>query len=281
MTDLPTLADVVELLDELYPPHLAEDWDSVGLIAGDPRESVRRVLVALDPLECIGAEALEAGADLVITHHPLFLRGTSTVAATSGKGRLVHTLIRSGCALFNAHTNADAVAGGVADVLADLVGMSEERRPLKPASSDPRIGIGRLGRLQEPTTVRELAERLADAVPATPSGVRIGGDPERRVEVLAVCPGAGDSLLEDASRSGADAYITADLRHHPASEHLEAGGIPLITASHYATEWPWVPACAATLGEASRQRGWDLEVSYSTTCTEPWSTFIPASKGQS
>jgi dinuclear metal center YbgI/SA1388 family protein len=123
-----TLGDVVAALEELYPPALAEPWDAVGLVCGDPGAPVSRVLVAVDPVEAVAAEALDAGCDLLVTHHPLYLGGTTSVAADDPKGRLVHRLVKGDCGLYVAHTNADRTfPGGVSDALAalfDLRGLS-------------------------------------------------------------------------------------------------------------------------------------------------------------
>lgn len=129
----PRLADVVRLLEQRYPPATAEPWDAVGLVAGDPDAPVRKVLLAVDPVATVVDEALEWGADLVVTHHPLLLRGVHSVAATTFKGALLHRLVRGGCALLAAHTNADAATGGVADALADAFGLLD----VVPLVADP------------------------------------------------------------------------------------------------------------------------------------------------
>ncbi|GAA2528026.1 Nif3-like dinuclear metal center hexameric protein [Rarobacter incanus] len=131
------LRDMVRLLDEWYPPHLAEPWDSVGLIVGDLDAPIRKIMVALDPVEDTVEQALAYGADLLVTHHPLFLKPVHQVSSGTYKGALVHRLIRGGCALFNAHTNADRAAGGVADSLAEALGLVDVR-PLDPATTDAR-----------------------------------------------------------------------------------------------------------------------------------------------
>jgi len=118
-----TLADVVRVLERRYPPGTAESWDAVGLVAGDPAAPVRRVLLAVDPVADVVDEALDWGADLVVTHHPLLLRGVHSMAATTFKGALLHRLVRGGCGLFAAHTNADAATRGVADALAGALGL--------------------------------------------------------------------------------------------------------------------------------------------------------------
>ena len=128
---MPTLGDVTALLDEWYPPHTADDWDAVGLVCGDPDADVRRILLAVDPVTAVADEAIEAGAQLLVTHHPLFLKGVHGVAATDPKGRVVHRLLGAGCGLFTAHTNADAPAGGVSESLALALGLVDPR-PLEP-----------------------------------------------------------------------------------------------------------------------------------------------------
>ncbi|MDT7545437.1 MAG: hypothetical protein QOE99_1547 [Actinomycetota bacterium] len=360
------LAEIVGVLDDLYPPGWAESWDAVGLVAGDPDAIVRRVLFAVDPVAAVVEEAAERGADLLVTHHPLYLRGTTTVAATDPKGRVVHRLIAGGCGLFVAHTNADVAWPGVSDALAELFGLRDVQ-PLQPLAADPldklvvfvpvadadRVldavaaegagaigdydrcawrttgegtfrplpgaspsvgavgevatvdearlevvlprgrraavvramlavhpyeepafdvlelatvaghrGLGRVGRLPEPQTVEQLTQQAARVLPATASGVRSGGDPARVVETLAVCGGAGDSLLTEAGRM-ADAFLTADLRHHPASEAPE--GLALLDAAHWATEWPWLADAAARLTEVT-----SVDPAVSTLVTDPW-----------
>lgn len=360
------LSDVTRSLDALYPPALAEPWDAVGLVCGDPDAPVRKVLLAVDPVEAVAREALALGCDLLVTHHPLYLRGTTSVAADDPKGRVVHALVRGGCGLFVAHTNADRAVGGVNDALAalfDLRGTS----PLEPAAQErdklvvfvpvtdadrvraaltdagagaigdydsctwetagtgrfrplpgatpavgevgrleavpevrleavlPRrlrrtavaavlaahpyetpaydvvpladapgdVGLGRVGDLPAPLRLGALVERAAQVLPATSWGVRGSGDPDLLVSRLAVCGGAGDSAIGSAVAAGAQAYLTSDLRHHPASE----AGLALLDAAHWATEWPWLSAAAAAL---TRVVG--VETVVSTLCTDPWTT---------
>ncbi|MGH3380614.1 MAG: Nif3-like dinuclear metal center hexameric protein, partial [Actinoallomurus sp.] len=138
------LADVVGILEDRYDPGWAESWDAVGLVCGDPEAEVRRVLFAVDPVTEVVDEALEWGADLIVTHHPLLLRPVHGVPATTPKGRLVHRLITGGVALFTAHTNADVADPGVSDALARAVGLAGPLRPLRPSADDPRRGLGRV-----------------------------------------------------------------------------------------------------------------------------------------
>jgi dinuclear metal center YbgI/SA1388 family protein len=363
------LSDVVAVLERLYPPVWAESWDAVGLVLGDPDAEVRRVLLAVDPVEAVAAQAVDGGYDLLITHHPLWLRGTTSMAATTPKGRLATRLVRAGCGLFVAHTNADVADPGVSDALAATLGL-RDLRPLQPRPTDPldklvvfvptadvarlldalaeagagqvgdyercawtttgtgtfrplpgaspaigevgrvetveetrlelvlprarrsrvlramlsahpyeepaydvlelaaldgRRGLGRVGELPEPLTLRALTERAASVLPATVWGVRSAGDPDLVVRTLAVCGGSGDALLGAAARSGAQAYLTADLRHHPASEAPE--GLALLDAAHWATEWPWLAELAARLASEAR-----LDTTVSRIVTDPWTS---------
>lgn len=130
MSDV-TVGDIRRILDEAYPPALAESWDKVGLICGDPTESVKRVGLALDCTQAVADKAVDMGLDMLIIHHPLLLRGVTSVAADEPKGKVIHTLIRGGVALFSAHTNADSARPGVNDKLAELVGISAGR-PIAP-----------------------------------------------------------------------------------------------------------------------------------------------------
>ena len=128
---MPTVADVIHALDELYDPALAEPWDAIGLVCGAPEASVRRVLFAVDPVAVVVEEAIRREVDLLVTHHPLYLKGTTSVAATEPKGRLVHRLIAAGIALHVVHTNADAADPGVSDALAGCLGLLDVA-PLQP-----------------------------------------------------------------------------------------------------------------------------------------------------
>ncbi|GAA2464793.1 Nif3-like dinuclear metal center hexameric protein [Winogradskya humida] len=237
----PTVREVVAALDARYPRAWAEQWDRVGPVLGDFDRPVRTVLCVVDCVPETVEEAVEAGADLIVAHHPLLLKGVSSVAPDTFKGRIVHRLIKADVALYVAHTNADVANPGVSDALAARLGLVLTR-PLVP-SEDGR-GIGRVGELAEPLTLAELTAFVADQLPSTAAGVRAAGDPDRVIRTLAVSGGSGDSFLRDAAAAGADAYLCADLRHHPASEHLAAGGPALLDVAHWASERPWLDEVA-------------------------------------
>ncbi len=133
------VGDCIEILDTLYDPAWAEEWDAVGLTAGSPSADVERVHFAIDPTPEVAAEAVAAGAQLLVTHHPLFLRGVHAVAQTSAGGDVISTLIRGGCALFTAHTNADVARPGVSDALAALLGVADTS-PVAPLGESQQPG---------------------------------------------------------------------------------------------------------------------------------------------
>ncbi|VBA59276.1 Nif3-like dinuclear metal center hexameric protein [Mycobacterium attenuatum] len=364
------LADVIEVLDQVYPPRLAESWDSVGLVCGDPADVVDSVTVAVDATAAVVEEVPANG--LLLAHHPLLLRGVDTVAASTPKGALVHRLIRSGRSLFTAHTNADSASPGVSDALAQALGLTVEAvldrlaaatdldkwviyvpcehadavraavfdagagnigdyshcswsvtgtgqfLPLDGASpaigsigtvervaedrvevvapararaavlaamrvahpyEEPAfdifalipppadVGLGRIATLPHPEPLRDFVSRVGAALPATSWGVRAAGDPALLVSRVAVCGGAGDSLLGAAAAAGVQAYVTADLRHHPADEHCRSSAVALIDLAHWASEFPW---CGQAAGVLRSHFGASLPVRVSTLRTDPW-----------
>jgi dinuclear metal center YbgI/SA1388 family protein len=282
-----SVADVGAALDRHFPPAWAEEWDRIGLVLGEPTAPVRRVLCVVDCVPATVAEALATRADLILAHHPLLLRGVSSVAPTTYQGRIVHELIKNDVALFVAHTNADVASPGVSDALAARLGLTDLRPLRPPAAGSPAAGrgsggsaarggdgeagaaagrgIGRIGRLSHPMTVAQLAAHAAAVLPPTSWGVRAAGDPDRTVRTVAVSGGAGDSYLTDATAAGVDAYLTSDLRHHPANDHLAAGGPALLDAAHWATERPWLDAVAEVL-----RRELSVEAVVSDLDTDPW-----------
>lgn len=269
-----TIADLVAATELLWPSAGAESWDSFGLVAGRPDWSVSRVLVAVDATQATVDEAIAGDYDLLLTHHPLLLRGVSSIAADTYKGSLVTDLILGQCGLLSAHTNADVVESGATSVLARHL-LLEDVSVIAPTSSET-VGIGRVGTLPEPLALGELARAIADFIPSTASGVRVAGDWAQPVQRVALCSGAGDALLAHPDVRQADVYITSDLRHHPAQESREqaalVGGPALIDISHWASEWLWCEGAAASLASAIP----GLVVDVSDLNTDPWNFVVHA-----
>jgi len=280
-----TLRDVVAVLESLYPPETAADWDRVGLVAGDLDQPVRTILFALDPTLAVIDEAVRCEADLLVTHHPLLLRGVHSVATTTAKGASVTALLAGGVALYVAHTNADVADPGVSTVLADALGLTSQR-PLTEIGGRP---AGRVGELPVAVPLREFAEALADALPATVGGMRVSGQPDAIVHRVAVMGGSGDDQFDAVRASGADVFVTADLRHHPVLEAREEArhGTPyLVDAGHWATESLWLTSARErvleALGEDPTPGAEPTRVvgRLSSVRTEPWTFVVGANRAQ-
>lgn len=275
----PTLSQVMHAMESLWPLSLQAGWDASGVVAGRPEQRIERIHWAVDPVQAVADEAIEFGADLLITHHPLFLKPVNSMAATTFKGKVIHSLVENSCALVTAHTNADSAVGGVSDVLAEILGL-ENILPL--AGADDGLaeeGIGRVGTLQQVMRLEEFAARVYSAMPAVAGGVRVAGDPDGIVSKIAITGGAGDSLFEQVRQHEADVYITADLRHHPASEAREQAMMGsdrpyLIDVSHFASEWLWLPAGANALERALADEGFTVTSAVSAINTDPWDFIL-------
>lgn len=282
-----TLEEFTRIVHGAWPLETAEPWDAPGLTVGVSGWPIRRVLIAVDAVADTVAEAIEGEYDLLLTHHPLLLRGVTSVSADRAKGALVTQLIQRQCALLSAHTNADIVTSGATQVLANLLGLTDVSAiipsGIAPAgtgvlSASP-LGLGRVGVLPEPQTLGALARRLSELLPATAGGVRGSGDWDQPVRRVALCSGAGDSLLDTDAVRSADLYITSDLRHHTALESREesrhSGGPALLDISHWASEWLWCAAAAAELAALAPNVQFDI----SELRTDPWDfTVLPAER---
>ncbi|GAA4155774.1 Nif3-like dinuclear metal center hexameric protein [Gryllotalpicola daejeonensis] len=266
------LSDVLAVAERLWPVSGAEGWDAPGLVSGSPTQSVASIHLVVDAVAESLDDAIAAGADLVIAHHPLLMFGVKSVAETHYKGSVLAKLIRSNTALLAAHTNADVVADGTSAVLAEKLGLIDTR-PIVPSAAEG-TGLGRVGRLADATSLGRLARAVADVLPPTAGGVRVAGSYDLPVQTVAVCGGAGDSLLSDPAVVAADVYLTADLRHHPASEareqHLLGAGPALIDVSHWASEWLWLERAATQLRQALPE----ASVTVSEVRTDPWDFAI-------
>ena len=277
------LRDVVAVLEEFYPPDSAQSWDRVGLVAGDPEQPVDSILLAVDPTLDVVAEAVEVGANLVVVHHPLLLKGIHSVATTTAKGATVTDLVVNDVALYCAHTNADVADPGVGQALSAACGLTGT----EPLHLSEEQELGRVGDLDAPISLQDLASRLAGALPATAGGVRVSGPPDAQVRRVALLGGAGDFAFGAVRSSGADVYVTADLRHHPALEAREearaaarAGGAGtpyLVDAGHYATEWLWLPGLRERL---AHRLGASVDIEISAVRTDPWD-FVVGARGPS
>jgi dinuclear metal center YbgI/SA1388 family protein len=265
-----TVRELGSLMDSQWPLSGQEDWDNSGLVSGSLDQSVTSALLVVDVTHETVAEAVEGGHDVLIAHHPLLLRGLMTIAEDRYKGELLTRLIRADCALFAVHTNGDRVPTGTSVTLAAALGLT---------STEPLVahplggGLGIVGRVT-PQTLGDFARSIAAVLPSTAGGVRVSGDFARNISTVAVCAGAGDSMLGNPLVRGSDVFVTSDLRHHPASEFREQARLDsdtaLIDISHWAAEWLWLDQAATEL----RKHAPGLAVTVSHINTDPWTFAV-------
>ena len=250
------LGRIIGLLEDLAPFSLAEDWDNVGLMVGSEADLISGVMVALDATPEAVEAARRAGANLLLTHHPLLFKPLSAVDPSQPTGAVVYQAIREGLSIVAAHTNLDSARGGVNDILADLLGLVRTR-PLVPVADRTGVGMGRVGVLDGPRRLGEGVEEVKEALGT--ASVRVVGPHDKMISEVAVCGGSGGDLVGPAKESGADLLITGEAAHHQARE-AEFFGLALIEAGHYATEVPVVPVLARRLEEALKTAGFPLAV---------------------
>jgi dinuclear metal center YbgI/SA1388 family protein len=263
---MPKLKEVIQRIEEMFPPTLAAQWDNTGLQLGDPESEVRKVMIALDPLPEVLREAAGKKINLVITHHPLFFDPIKSLDLSKGNGLAVAASIKNKIAIYAAHTSFDRASGGLNDFLAERLGLMGTR-PLEPLAGNPDEGFGRTGNLKTPVTAKTLAERVKKALSL--EAVRLTGEPDRKIHAVALCGGSGADLLELAADSGADVFITGDVKYHQALKALERG-ICLIDAGHQGTELPAMERLAERLREKFREKALKISVENCTTQIAPW-----------
>ncbi len=231
------LKDIIEKLEKLAPPSLAEKWDNVGLMIGDFDQPVRNIYVCLDVTSENVQKAIDFGADLIISHHPLLFKPLKRVVESDVNGGIIRLLIRNNISVYSMHTNFDKADGGMNDLLAEKLGLCEIRKYDESECLDelmnPTENIGRVGILKESLTMEEFANMVSASLNC--SNIKFVGDPCDSVKTVAVCSGAGGDCIYNAYRSGADVYVTSDVRHHEAQLASELG-IGLIDAGHFETE---------------------------------------------
>lgn len=263
------LSELTGHFESLWPIAGAEDWDRPGLACGNPKQTISKALLTVDVTARVLEEAKALGCELVISHHPLLLKGLSFLAEDKLKGELISFAIRNSIALYSAHTNADIVVDGVSDVLARAIGIRGSA-PL--VATNASEGHGRIGNLERPLKLSELAEQLSRLLPKTKAPVRVAGDLDSAIQKVAVVGGAGDSFIEDAKRAGADCLVTSDLRHHVSLDAVSDPSTPicLIDISHFAAESLWLKPTADILSN----RVPTVEFFVSEVVTDPWTMTI-------
>lgn len=252
----PTASDIWKTINSWAPLELAEKWDNCGLQAGHPLNPVKKVLLALDPSEALLHEAIRQNAQMVITHHPFIFQPLRSLDLSTYTSRLVAGFLRFDITCYSAHTNLDSADGGVADVFALHLDLSE-LAPLIPSTINPNVGIGRVGRLSSPVPFKEIIKNLSRLLKI--NTLMASGNLERMVSLIAICPGSGSDFWKQAHENGADLYITAEIKHHVARAAQEQG-LLLIDAGHFNTEAVILPKIKEVLLSAAKAKNWLLDV---------------------
>ena len=250
---------VESFLEDFAPPRLAETWDNVGLLVGDRRAEVRKIMACLTVTPSTADEAISNQADLIVTHHPMPFSATKRLTTDSIAGTILLKLIAAGVAVYSPHTAFDSASEGINQRLAEGLGL-KEIVPLVPcagvpalAGSDaapakagaPALGAGRRGRLEQPITLDELARRLIKFLGI--SNLQTVGDVEKPRSTVAVACGAAGEFLDAARKAGCDAMVLGEARFHTCLE-AEAWGVGLLLPGHYASERFAIDALADLLG---------------------------------
>jgi dinuclear metal center YbgI/SA1388 family protein len=271
------VSDIIELMDQIAPPYLAEEWDNVGLQIGDRRWTVRRVGVALDAgLEVVNA-ANQMKVDLLVTHHPLIFKPLTAIDCQTPLGTILQKAIQHRLSIFSAHTNLDKSKGGLNDILARRIGLIDCTVLDETATHDcgalnvnaaadnkenlDRMsyheGLGRVGTLSKSMALKDFALEVKKKL--TLDAIKIVGNPGLLVKKVAVCTGSGSSLLNAFFKSGAQVYISGDLRFHDARD-VEAADLALIDIGHFPSEYLMVASLVKRLAQIISQNRLDVEV---------------------
>ena len=263
------LSNLLGTFESLWPLTGAEEWDRPGLTTGAASQSITKALLCVDVTLEVLSEAKLHGCELVISHHPLLLKGVNFLNEDQLKGELISFAVKNSIAIFSAHTNADIVVDGVSDVLAKELGLTNTT-PL--ISTGDGIGHGRIGKLKSPQILSDYAKFVSSCLPETHAPIRVAGDLNNMIETVAVVGGAGDSFIPAAAQSGADLLITSDLRHHVVLDAVSdpTNPLSLIDISHFASESLWLKPTKSTLSKLIP------EVSFvvSQLSTDPWSMSV-------
>lgn len=243
------LNDIISLMEEIAPPHLAEDWDNVGLMLGRGNKQIKKILVALDLTADVVEQAVNCKAELIITHHPAIFTKLNHLTDEEWQESLLLTCAEQGIAVYSAHTNLDCASGGVNDALARMLHLEDVD------VLDTSNGLGRIGYV-ESTVLPDFALFVEKQLKAD---YVVMGDAHKKVHKVAVCGGAGGDLVETALALGADTLVTGDIKYHTAQKAVFSG-LNILDAGHQATEFPVLNDLADRLSLRFTEQNWNVDV---------------------
>ena len=251
------IADIIKIMEDIAPSCLAEEWDNVGLQVGQKDWPVRNIRIALDPLPNVVAAACREKVDLLITHHPLIFKPLSSVDFSTPVGAIINMASKHKMAIFAAHTNLDNVTDGLNDILAYRIGLNNLKVLGDIRGSEDCQGLGRIGDLIRKTKLASFALEIKKKLGL--NYIKVAGKPDLFVKKAALCTGSGSSLINNFFASGAQVYISGDLRYHDARA-AEAANLGIIDIGHFASEHLIVEVLARRLREIISKSGIDVKV---------------------
>lgn len=232
------LKDITKKIECKYPVCLAYDWDNVGLLVGDFDSDVKKVMTVLEANEAVVDEAIEKGVDLVVTHHPFIFGKINRVNTGDLKGNLIHKLIKNDIAVYSMHTNFDIAFDGLNDYFMEVMDF-KDTKVLDKIDSDENYcegrtyGLGRIGKLEESVSLKELCEKLKSVLNI--ECLRVVGDLDKEIFKVAVVTGSGSEFAKLAAKEGADVILTGDVKYHEAQDVFDMG-MNLVDCGHFDSE---------------------------------------------
>ena len=228
--------EIVQVIEAAYPREAALDFDNVGLLAGRTEKEVERVYIALDATDAVIDRAVEAGADMLITHHPLIFSPLKKVTDEDFVSRRVVKLIQNDISYYAMHTNYDVL--GMAELAEKILGIRDsEVLDITMEKDGKQEGIGRIGKLEKPMTLEECCVYVKHKLNL--GSLKVFGDMQAEVSRLAISPGSGKTAIAAAIAKGADVLVTGDIGHHDGLDAVEQG-LAVIDAGHYGTEYIFI-----------------------------------------
>jgi len=251
---------------------MAESWDNVGLLVGNRDREVSSILLGLDPTNRLLEEALEIGADTVITHHPAIFKPIPSIDTAQPAGSFLEKALSFRLNIIALHTNFDSVAPGVNDALADLLGLVNTK-PLVSSDDTPgnSCGLGRIGQLPQKANGRAFIDTVLEVLQL--DAIQVAGQLPEEITTVAICGGSGSDFAEIARQKGADIYISAEIKHNVA-RWAEECGFCIADGTHYATEKPAVEKLSRLLRDYFDNQGWPIVVNRTQKEKHPFSVVI-------
>jgi dinuclear metal center YbgI/SA1388 family protein len=240
-----SVLEIIQYVESLAAPSLAEEWDNVGLLLGDSASPAECVMTCLTLTPDVAAEAVQRKAGLVITHHPILFRAVNRLTAETSEGRMLLELIRAGVAVYSPHTSFDNGNGGINQWLANRLGL-ENIAPLRPLDDSPTIGSGRWGEFSKPLTWGQFQKQILNCFQI--QQIQSVAEEELRIQRVGIACGAAAEFLAEAHRLGCQAFITGEARFHACLE-ARSLGVGLVLLGHYASERPALEMLAERLAE--------------------------------